>query len=647
MRYLPEISSIVLITFLPGLLLVLAGRPATRPLLAVAQAPAWTFGLVALLSAIQPQLPIRWGLIPFIIATVIAAAVAFGVHGVITRKWRPDLSLWRNRYDWQMLAFALVIWLIAIAPIVLTSNASNPVQGGDSNYHYNQLWLMERTGNASPLESNATMAGVDPLPWYYPNAWHALLSLVTVGPQDALAVTNASLVVTPLIFLLGAAAFAMVAAKEEKVYPWGLLAASFAPLALTRLALATTLWPFVLAFAALPGLIAAIIDNLGKTSIRRIVLTFGIFLLPLIGVFAVHPSVLLPLSIPLFALVVAYLLWRGWLDLQNKRYARGVGVVALAAFFVAAAYLFMILPGPQRYYFARFPKVEWDNIIAKIFFSTSMFLPGGGAYAVLFYAAVCVLTLAAIFVAWRKRRHALVIAWFSQWLIVLGSYLPIDGISHLTALYYSNPNRAEFAAAVFLVPMLGILFYEAASWLAKRQWKLTEIPLTRTLGVCTVIMLAVTAYGFKGVAHDTKTTFNPSEDNVRYLATPEEVEMIKSAADILPKDAYVLGDPAAGAALLQPLSNIRVVWPYPNYPQTGLDAFLLQRFRLIDSDPFICKILNDHGIKYFYDDKARYYNGGYTDELRPGLYGVDTSKGFTKLASGGSATLYRIDACNK
>ena len=289
MRYLPEISSIVLITFLPGLLLVLAGRPATRPLLAVAQAPAWTFGIVALLSAIQSQLPIRWGLIPFIIATVVAAAVAFGVHGVITRKWRPDLSLWRNRYDWQMLAFALVIWLIAIAPIVLTSNASNPVQGGDSNYHYNQLWLMERTGNASPLESNATMAGVDPLPWYYPNAWHALLSLVTVGPQDALAVTNASLVVTPLIFLLGAAAFAMVAAKEEKVYPWGLLAASFAPLALTRLALATTLWPFVLAFAALPGLIGAIIDNLGKTSIRRIVLTFGIFLLPLIGVFAVHP----------------------------------------------------------------------------------------------------------------------------------------------------------------------------------------------------------------------------------------------------------------------------------------------------------------------------------------------------------------------
>ena len=647
MGLLPEISSIVLITFLPGLLLVLAGRPTTRPLLAVAQAPAWTFGLVALMSAIQPHLPIRWGLIPFFIATVIAAGVAFTLHGIITGQWRPHLSAWRHRFDWQMLAFAIVIWLIALAPIVLTSNAMNPVQGGDSNYHYNQLWLMERVGNASPLESNATMAGVDPRPWYYPNTWHALLSLVTVGPQDALAVTNASLAVTPLIFLLGTAAFAMVAAKEEKVYPWGLLAASFAPLALTRLQLATTLWPFVLAFAALPGLFAAMIDNLGKLTIRRTVLTFAIFLLPLIGVFAVHPSVLLPLSIPLFTLVIAYLLWRGWRDLQDKRYPRGIGVVALAAFFVAAAYLFIILPGPQRYYFARFPKIEWDNIIAKVFFSTSMFLPGGGAYAVLFYMAVCVLTLAAVIVAWRKRRHALVIAWFSQWLIVIGSYLPIDGISHLTALYYSNPNRAEYAAAIFFVPMLGILFYEVATWLVKRKWKLSSVPLTWTVGACTVVMLAVTAYGFKGVANDTKTAFNPGEENVRYLASPEEVDMIKAAAEILPKDAYVLGDPAAGAALLQPVSNIRVVWPYPNYPETGEDAFLLQRFRLIDSDPYICKILNEHGIKYFYDDKARYYNGGYTNELRPGLYGVDTSKGFTKLARGGSATLYRIDACEK
>ena len=642
---LPEISSIVLITFLPGLLLVLSGRPATRPLLAIAQAPAWTFGLVALMSAIQPHLPIRWGLIPFLIASILAAAITFTLHGMITRQWRPNLSAWRRHYDWQMIAFAGVIWLIALAPIVLTSHAMNPVQGGDSNYHYNQLWLMERVGNASPLESNATMAGVDPLPWYYPNTWHALLSLVTVGPQDALAVTNATLAVTPLIFLLGGAAFAMVAAKDEKVYPWGLLAASFAPLALTRLQLATTLWPFVLAFAALPGLFAAMIDNLGKPTIRRTVLTFAIFLVPLIGVFAVHPSVLLPLFIPMFALTLACLLKRGWHDAREKRYARGIAAVALAVFLLLASYLFIILPGPQRYYFARFPKVEWDNFIAKVFFSTSMFLPGGGAYAVLFYAAVCILTLAAMIVAWRTQRHALVIAWFSQWLIVIGSYVPLDGISHLTALYYSNPNRAEYAAAVFFVPMLGILFYELATWLGKRLWGRSSIALTRTVGVCTVVMLAVTVYGFKGVAHDTKTTFNPGEENVRYLASPEEIDMIRAAADILPKDAYVLGDPAAGAALLQPLSNIRVVWPYPNYPETGQDAILLQRFRLIDSDPYICQILNEHGIKYFYDDKARYYNGGYTNELRPGLYGVDTSKGFTMLASGGSATLYRIDAC--
>ncbi|SDZ75033.1 hypothetical protein SAMN02910418_00109 [Bowdeniella nasicola] len=629
---------------LPGVLIVIAAMPRTRPVFAVAQAPAWTLGVVAVLSFLEPLLPFTWGLIPFIGATLLVAGIAWTIRRAVEGTWHTSWDAWKNARDYRYVGFAAVVWLIVILPIVLTSDATLPVQGGDSNYHYNQLWLMEKTGEASPLLSNATMAGVDPTPWFYPNTWHALLSLVTVGPMDALSVVNAMLVVTPALFLLGTAAFTVVVADTGRAYVWGLVAATFAPLALLRLQLATTLWPFVLAFSVIPGLLAAIVPELQPLQSRRVLRTLAIFALPLFGIFAVHPSVLLVISLPIFVIVVATLLRRGYVGIHRGEKKRSIGAVLLAAALVAAAYLFIILPGPQRYYFGRFPNVDWSGIPRKLFVSTAMFLPGGGAYAVLFYLGVCIITAAGIVLLWKKRKYALLLAWFSQWLIVVASYLPIKGVSNLTALYYNHPNRAEFAAAIYFVPMAGYLFYEIAGWAGER-WSWKNAPRVESV-LAMVLVLCTTIYGFKGVGNDTETTFHPKEDNVRYLASPEEIAMIRAAGNVLPADAYVIGDPAAGAALLQPLSNIDVVWPYPNYPTKGDDAFLLQRFRLIDSDPFVCDLLNEYDIAYFYDDEARYYNGGYTDALRPGLYGVDTSEGFTEIARGGTAVLYRIDACN-
>ena len=39
------------------------------------------------------------------------------------------------------------------------------------------------------------------------------------------------------------------------------------------------------------------------------------------------------------------------------------------------------------------------------------------------------------------------------------------------------------------------------------------------------------------------------------------------------------------------------------------------------------------------------FNGAPNSRLRPGFYGVDLSKGFTLIDSGGSAAVYRIDLC--
>ena len=73
--------------------------------------------------------------------------------------------------------------------------------------------------------------------------------------------------------------------------------------------------------------------------------------------------------------------------------------------------------------------------------------------------------------------------------------------------------------------------------------------------------------------------------------------------------------------------------------------YLREHFNQIRTDPHVCEILQQHGIRYFYADKDIRFNNSQLSKIRPGLYGVDTSSGFTLIDSGGSAALWRIDIC--
>ena len=52
-----------------------------------------------------------------------------------------------------------------------------------------------------------------------------------------------------------------------------------------------------------------------------------------------------------------------------------------------------------------------------------------------------------------------------------------------------------------------------------------------------------------------------------------------------------------------------------------------------------------HRITHFYSDQPQRFNGVANEKLRPGLYDVDVSSGFTLVDQGGSAAVYRIDLC--
>lgn len=104
--------------------------------------------------------------------------------------------------------------------------------------------------------------------------------------------------------------------------------------------------------------------------------------------------------------------------------------------------------------------------------------------------------------------------------------------------------------------------------------------------------------------------------------------------------------PVAGSGYIPILTGLSSVWVFPGQSSDDADGFYLrEHFNEIHDNPQVCEVLVRHGIRYFYRDVDYFFNGVWLSRLRPGLYNVDTTTGFTLIDSGGSATLWRIDTC--
>lgn len=652
---IPTVLALIAVLFIPGFLIATVLFKRSAVILRLAQAPAWSVGLVAMWSVLSQFFPFRWGLFPFVGFSLIVLLLAWGVShtkaGSAVHAMMPEAFGTKKEVVFRLLA-TLAVWIVVILPIILFSSPLDIVQGGDSSYHYNQLWLMEQTGNANPLNANATMAGLDPSGWYYPDTWHALLSLVAAGQSQAVVVANSFLVVTPLVWLLGIGAWTVAVGGRKSLYEWSFLGSVLAPVAMIRLELVTTLWPFVLGMVVLPGMMA--VWYFATRKIRRqsstieivksVISVAVITLVPLVGLVGIHPATLLPPSFAFFVYVVFELVRFGIRHLR-------AGEKRIAARLISGAFLLVylvmfIVDGPLRIkdiLFHRYPQVGFEQVPQKLFASISLYMPEGGLIPLVFYVFVFIAVVTAIALAYKKNRWAMLAGWLSQWLLLLGTLFPLGGLSRITSLYYNYPDRPKAALAIFVVPLLALLGQTVSDWLRTKTTQFAPAPRWIAIGLSAVVAYMLV---FPAIAQDVRNSFYPTEGQDRYLADSREMDMIRRAENTLPDDALVLGDPASGAALLQPVSNVRVVWPFPNQPWNRDDRVLLTHFKDIGRDARICDVLQEHGIEYFYADKPGYYNGNNTSTLRPGLFGVKLGKGFTTVDRGGSAAIYKIDLCS-
>lgn len=131
------------------------------------------------------------------------------------------------------------------------------------------------------------------------------------------------------------------------------------------------------------------------------------------------------------------------------------------------------------------------------------------------------------------------------------------------------------------------------------------------------------------------------------MATWDELAMLQRLPAKLPANAFVLGDPMAGAAFVQAIGQRRAVFPQLAYYLTDTDGqYLRNHFNEILTDPKVCEVVNRRGITHYYAAPATTYAGAPTAEHSPGLYSVPTNRGFEAVDTDGSTTVYRITACD-
>ncbi|MGO1315974.1 MAG: DUF6541 family protein, partial [Cellulomonadaceae bacterium] len=173
-------------------------------------------------------------------------------------------------------------------------------------------------------------------------------------------------------------------------------------------------------------------------------------------------------------------------------------------------------------------------------------------------------------------------------------------------------------------------------------------PPTPVLAAVVVLLAFVTSAGFQAPQRVVRfaEAYEPGRIRWGTMLSVEELDLVRRAPQLLDEDAVVLGDPHNGAPFFLGIGGRHVL--LPQLGTSAMDdgqALLRARFRDIHDDPEVCRVIRERGVTHFYEDTAGPAQGAKNDPKSPGLRDVDTSTGFTVVATAGTATLFRIDLC--
>lgn len=651
------------------------------PHVALIVAPPVTAVLVLILSVIYYRLGFFWSG-----TTVIPVLGVIGLTGAVfwwRRRAPSGSSPVGTPFGVTFAVTSILGFALAALPSMMAAPADNPVQQWDPSFHMNGVWGMTKLGIAAPQAGLAHNYGGGPATGY-PIGWHAFTALFATA-ERTVQVANASTLAIMILWVVGAGVYTYM------LYPSRLATHSAPIIAGTALAMpgdALTMysqWPNALSLGYLPGVAAmALLTGRSFLSLMRSRLgaaneepvefgwqaTAGFLVITFLGtlggvlahqVFAFNALVLLAPAVVAGGLALARLYRR------SGAYGSVAGVLAVGVSGVSLVAYVMTRPELQS--MRSYPRGGISVILGlkQAVFPTPPYpgLLGAVLYPIVLTSLVVlgtiwILSAGTVRAPWARWGHQgepllwPIWSWLAFSTLTFFAYAPDWPIrTWLVGPWFNDGRRIMEPASLAMVPLAAVGFTWLVVWMG-RWWTMSFEPVGPKKAAALawfmgVTLIMVTVFGaFDARLAGAQSVTDPDRLGRSGMADQELLDMMRELPDLIPEGALVLGDPQAGAMYSQMIGQR---WAY--FPQLSLlnkdsdtQSMLVHRFKYLNEDPAVCEAIKKAGVTHYLSTPDGHYFSRLRSDRMPGIYNVDTTRGFELVAEGGKARLYRITACD-
>jgi hypothetical protein len=641
----------VIMLIAPGFL---AGRAAglRRPL-AVAVAPALTYGVAALAIVPFGAVGIRWNAWSGAAALAAVSVLLLGYRILLGRFRKADSlpSAPVRGPDWAtMTAAAGVVFgatAIAYAGWRGMPNWQSIPSNWDAVWHGNTIrWILD-AGQASPTHMGELRNVETKEPLYYPSAFHALAAVFAqlTGAAPTTAYTLSSLAAAAWLFPLSAALLTWQLLIDHTTR--GRTAAAAATAA--ALAASFTAVPYVefdtASMANMTGYGIAIPAFVVVTSACAHRDRIPLAVIAIVGVFSVHITA----GVVLATFVAAWWLFDA---VPRPRHRRGTDVATLGG--IAAASLVILLPQFRGV-------LKQAEIITGHEFATHE-----GRKKALFDAVaqhtrhlndfpiqtvLIALAGAGLVLLLVKRIWWPVAVWLLLVVSIVYSSAPFGTpvgflVRKYSDLFYSDPRRLSGVVTLLLTPMAAVaLFYLTALAVAgvrRLTQRLVRLDPGRQFWIgATAMTLAVACFGLAW-HYFPRHRFLMGDKYDRVIVDERDLQAFAYLAQLPDAHDTLIGDANVdGTAWMYAVAGLHPLWTHYDYPVQqgpGYNRFIIWAFADdADHDPRVAAAVRALNIKYVLISGP--VVRGFV--MPDGLVSLDKSASWSKIYDNGGARIYQ------
>jgi hypothetical protein len=544
---------------------------------------------------------------------------------------------------------ALIAGLSWVVPSASAIGAIDELaQSFDAFFHHSAVQQLRESGDAFPLTALAPLYNAQTV--VYPVGWHSVASLL---PGDVVAATNSLVLATLMLLPL------TMLPMMDQVLPPGrarrlsLTALLLLPAFLTfpSITLRAGLWPYALAVALLPALIAAILHiRHGRRADPHLSRSVIVLLAAIGGTAATHPALAFAL------LLVAPVLVIDALRMVRADGARRLGIILLGIYGIAATLLLVVSLTRFETMSNFFGRLSSNDPLTAF----GIVLTDRPAYQASPFAPLAVLLPwlfagAGALVGLRRRSVpalGMTVGLASLILVMVSALIPGPLGPLLTWPWYGDRERLGPVMAIGVIALAGVGLQEIVSLVAHRRQPSPRSGNSRPRAVV-VIASVLVLLGASGPLSAGRTallaeaTYQPEHSPYKVYVAESEEDFIERSAHELPDGAVVLGDPRDGTTTYSALGGHEVVFSYLQ-PPVDVPRKRVARYAYQYQDvPRVCEALESTGATHLYRDTSEDAGprGASEDDNSEfaGIHALDTSE-MELVAQDGPYALYAFDA---